>query len=282
MTTHAHTPKATTLRLPGKLVMRIAPIGTNRGPQLLGAVSHAELYILTGTVTGVVNGSTTTSLGAYVGQSDAYSVTNVRYRDSYNHWVNRLGALQPSAVILISRRSSRAPLSEDTRLFLESALIHFLGDDYWVLNSRGAAPVAARRLSRPEIARNTAIARRAAELVRAKAFGGDTGTPHGGSQREQLIRIVRDADRALSTADVLARARAAGITLSGHTPTQTIRRDLAQRTRQERLPAKVHTTWLDGERVYFNPAIRQSHAIARYLEVHPDSGRSRRPPIRRK
>ena len=264
---------ARTVHLPGKLILRIVPVEPVVGPNLLALVSRGELYVILGEITGTVRGEAATGLGGYVGQSAAYQVRTSRVRQSYRHWVDALGVLRPRAVVLISRRSTRSPMSEDQRLFIEAALVRYLREKYWLVNVRAAAPVAARTLTRREVLGGARIAQYASELIGKRVFHGMTSGVLGGTQREELIRIVRSAGRGLDSTEVLHRARALGLEISGASPAITIRRDLAQRCRQERLPAKVHAAWVGDRRIFFAPSLRQSRAIEGYCTAQRREGR---------
>ena len=190
-----HTPfvvRARTVRLPGKLVMRVTPVPAVVGPELFDLIGRAPLYILIGVVTSTVRGIPAVGLGAYVGQSAAHLTTRSRVRVSYRRWVDTLSVLRPSAVITLSRRDGRSEMTESFRLFLEGALIRYLRDQqYWIVNIRAAAPRAARELERREVLLGARIAARVAVLVVRHGFGGATSPVLPSTQREELVRIVR-------------------------------------------------------------------------------------------
>ena len=259
-----------TIALPGNITVTILKLSGTLTAAALRAMLAAELYCLTGETTSP--GGAETGYGAYVGTSAALSATTARCGVSLHHWTARNGRLDPDTVILIN---AAVPMAEPVRLLIEASIARTISTKYTILNTRTSAPTAAVSATRQQRLYAMHLSSRLADLILGIVFHPHPPAAHGGTTREQLIRLILNQDpaRAMDVADLLHAARQAGITIKGESPAQRSRRDVTTRElRGGTGRPRLLRTHVDGRAVvYVAGAMTVRQARADYAASHPST-----------
>lgn len=221
---------------------------------------------------GWVRTSGTPLLGGYFGESG--SLSGLRPAESFRHWHQTQQHLEAFAAVHV--RSDQPFDHDDYRRLVEAHVIRALSyAELYMLNTQSSCRESARRLQRPEVLRGLAVADAISQAVLAHVFQGRTNDHPvpAGNNRELAVRVLRHADRAMNTGEVVRAMRAAGAVLTGQTIGFTVRRDLIQRERESRGRPRAFVTWHDGRRLYYPPHLARRVAVNRYLVAQ----RARRP-----
>lgn len=257
-----------TIHLPDHITVTILRLPDGCTADVLRQMVSASLYVLAGPTS---DADTGTSYGAYVGVSAALEQRVARCGVSLRQWAFRQGALRPDTVLLVNRVGR--PIDPNALLLIEASLARAISTHYTILNTRTSAPTASRAATRHQRLWAQHMSHRLAGLVLGHVFHPHPRGAAGGSTREQLIRLVLDANRPMNVNDLLIAARQAGMVVPGRTPCQRTRRDI---TTRERIGAtgcpRLLRTHIGGRAVVY-PAGAMSLRQARdaYRATHPDA-----------
>lgn len=257
-----------TIGLPDNLSVTILRLPDHLTTAVLRSMLAAEVYILCGEST--APDGRATGFGAYVGISAALDQTMARSGISLRNWAFHNGRLVPEVVVLVTRAGK--PMNANAQLLIEATLARAISTNHTILNTRTSAPTAAIAAGRHQRLWAQQTSDRLAGLVRGQVFHPHPAVAHGGTTREQLIRLVlgQKPPRAMNVHDILFAAHSAGITIAGKTPVQRTRRDL---TTRERLGAtgrpRLLRTHIDGLAIIYPAQMTLRQARADYAATHP-------------
>lgn len=165
-------------------------------------------------------------LAAYAGMSGALKTT--RAATSYGNWVEAQAALHSPRLAMVHRDRLTAP---DQLRFIEARLIQGLGTGpgtIVMLNTHTSAQVCANRLDRIQVLSGQAIAGLLVDLIWRELFGycSNPWPVPASNTREQAVRIIQRAGRAVNTEEIVAELRRIGHPTVGRTLDYSVRRDL--------------------------------------------------------
>jgi hypothetical protein len=213
---------------------------------------------------GWVRANETWLLGGYFGESG--SLSGMRPAESFRHW--HLTQQHLDAFAAVHVRSEPRFDHDDYRRLIEAHVIRALSyADLYMLNTHSSCPEAARRLGRADVMRALDVADGISTAVLEYVFHGlsNSHPAPASNNRELAVRILRHADRAMNTGEVVRAMRAAGAVMTGRTLGFTVRRDLIQRERESRGRPRAFVTWHEGRRLYYPPHLSRSIAVSRYV-----------------
>jgi hypothetical protein len=205
-------------------------------------------------------------LGGYFGESASLSGT--RPAESFRHW--HLTQQHLDAFAAVHVRSEARFDHDDYRRLIEAHVIRALSySNLYMLNTHSSCPESARRLGRADVMRALDVAEGISRAVLGHIFQGRSNThpAPASNNRELAVRVLRHADRALDTGEVVRAMRAAGAVLTGQTIGFTVRRDLIQRERESRGRPRAFVTWHEGRRLYYPPHLSRRVAVSRYADA---------------
>jgi hypothetical protein len=203
-------------------------------------------------------------LGGYFGESG--SLSGLRPAESFRHWHRTQQHLAAFAAVHV--RSDQPFDHDDYRRLVEAHVIRALSyAELYMLNTQSSCPESARRLVRADVLRGLDVAGSISQAVLAHVFQGRTNDhpAPAGNNRELAVRVLRHADRAMNTGEVVRAMRAAGAVLTGQTIGFTVRRDLIQRERESRGRPRAYVTWHAGRRLFYPPHLPRNEAVRRYV-----------------
>jgi hypothetical protein len=180
------------------------------------------------------------------------------------------------------------PTRPDLLRFVEARIIQALGSGpglIAMLNTHSSAQTCAARLDRPQVLSGQDLGEEVSDLLWDRLldyYVNDWPVP-ASNTREQSIRIVMRAGRAVDTDEIVQALRAIGHPSRGLTLERSVRRDLLEREPSRGRPRILSAWHLRRRRqIYWAPdAVTRSAAILGYERAHPPrSAPTRRGPAR--
>jgi hypothetical protein len=231
-------------------------------------VEGSQLYCVTGHLAGPA-----TQLAGYAGMSAALNTT--RAATSYSNWVEAQAALLSPRMALVHRDRQTAP---DLLRFIEAKLIQGLGTGpatIVMLNTHTSAQVCANRLTRSDVLSGQAVAGVLVELIWRELFDYrcNPWPVPASNTREQAVRIIQRAGRAVDTEEIVAELRRIGHPSVGQTLDYSVRRDLRIREPLRGTP-RVVSEWRRRGPVFWAIDLPKTKALRGYDAAHPRSRRS--------
>lgn len=203
----------------------------------------------------------------YFGQSAA--IQPGRPLDSMTRWTRVERRIEPRRIALV--RFQQPITSTLLRLIEARTLMALSAARLLLLNTHTSAGTAGSRIARDQRIAGIAYATALHDALVHHVLDGRTNgaPPPAANSREAAVHVVLSADRALDTWEVRDRLIATGWVSRGRTPDFTIRRDLCIRERETPGTPRVFSTTHRNRRVYWNPALGKTRALAGYDTAFP-------------
>lgn len=255
-----------TVLLPDGWSVTFSPTVTSDLRERRQALAGSQLYCFAGPLADAPN-----DIAAYAGMSS--TLRSLRAADSYQHWVEAQQALRDPRAAIVNRDR---PTHPDLLRFVEARVIQSLGSGpglIAMLNTHSSAQTCAARLNRKQVLAGQDLAEDLADLLwdRLLDWHVNEWPAPASNTREQSIRIIRRAGRALDTDEIVQALRAIGHPSRGLTLDRSVRRDLLEREPSRGRPRILSTWHLRRRRqIYWTPdVVTRSNAIMGYERAHP-------------